>query len=106
MNKNINLTKFDNVTHLYELLDWVKDLLNGIDSRKNEITPCYDFIKYPAPTELYKLLPKTNCGRCGERSCMAFAGKLSRMNAELEQCGPMFDDVNAKNLIVIRELLP
>lgn len=106
MNRNINITKFDNMTHLYELLDWVKELLNGIDSRKDEITPCYNVLKHPAPTEIYQLLPKTNCGRCGERSCLAFAGKLSRMNADLEQCVPMFDAPNGGNLEILRKLLP
>ena len=106
MNKNINITKFDNMTHLYELLDWVKELLNDIDSRKKEITPCYEIPKYPGATEIYKLLPKTNCGRCGERSCMAFAAKFSRMNAELEQCAPMFDEENAENLKIIQEIMP
>ncbi|MFY9637706.1 MAG: (Fe-S)-binding protein, partial [Methanobacterium sp.] len=27
--------------------------------------------------EIYRLLPKTNCAKCGEASCMAFATKLS-----------------------------
>jgi ArsR family metal-binding transcriptional regulator len=106
MNNSINITKFDNMTHLYELLDWVKELLNGIDARINEITPCYEVLKYPAPTEIFKLLPKTNCGRCGDRSCLAFAGKLSRMSADLEQCVPMFDEENSKNLKLLQELLP
>ncbi len=106
MNKNINITKFDNLTHLYELLDWVKEFLNDIEARKNSITPCYDLLKYPAPTEIYKLLPKTNCGQCGERSCMAFAGKLSRMNAEPEQCVPMYNEENSEKLKLLKEILP
>ncbi|MBA2858054.1 acetyl-CoA decarbonylase/synthase complex subunit gamma [Methanococcus maripaludis] len=36
--------------------------------------------------DIYKLLPKTNCGKCGEASCMAFAAKLSQKEAELSAC--------------------
>lgn len=106
MNKNINITKFDNMTHLYELIEWVKDLLNDIEARKNSIIPCNEFLKCPAPTEIFKLLPKTNCGKCGERSCMAFAGKLSRVNAELDQCVAMFSEENCEKLKILQELLP
>jgi acetyl-CoA decarbonylase/synthase complex subunit gamma len=36
--------------------------------------------------DIYKLLPKTNCGKCGDASCMAFATKLSQKEAELSLC--------------------
>ena len=33
--------------------------------------------------QIFKLLPKTNCGECGVPTCMAFAMKLAAKNAEL-----------------------
>jgi acetyl-CoA decarbonylase/synthase, CODH/ACS complex subunit gamma len=36
--------------------------------------------------DMFKLLPKTNCGECGVSTCMAFAMKLAQKNAELSQC--------------------
>lgn len=36
--------------------------------------------------EIYRLLPKTNCAKCGEASCMAFATKLSDKETNLELC--------------------
>ncbi|ADP77322.1 acetyl-CoA decarbonylase/synthase gamma subunit [Methanothermus fervidus DSM 2088] len=36
--------------------------------------------------DIYKLLPKTNCGRCGESSCMAFATKLLEKKKKIEDC--------------------
>ncbi|MBN1757753.1 MAG: acetyl-CoA decarbonylase/synthase complex subunit gamma [Chitinispirillaceae bacterium] len=36
--------------------------------------------------EIFKLLPKTNCGECGVPTCMAFAMKLAQKNAELATC--------------------
>jgi acetyl-CoA decarbonylase/synthase complex subunit gamma len=36
--------------------------------------------------EIFKLLPKTNCGECGVPTCMAFAMKLAQKNVELSAC--------------------
>ena len=36
--------------------------------------------------EIFKLLPKTNCGECGVPTCMAFAMKLAQKKAELSEC--------------------
>jgi len=39
--------------------------------------------------EIYKLLPKTNCGACGLPSCFGFAAKLATHQASPEDCGNM-----------------
>jgi acetyl-CoA decarbonylase/synthase complex subunit gamma len=36
--------------------------------------------------QIFKLLPKTNCGECGVPTCMAFAMKLAAKNADLAAC--------------------
>jgi acetyl-CoA decarbonylase/synthase complex subunit gamma len=36
--------------------------------------------------QIFKLLPKTNCGECGVPTCMAFAMKLASKTAELADC--------------------
>lgn len=36
--------------------------------------------------EIFKLLPRTNCGDCGVPTCMAFAMKLAQKKAELGEC--------------------
>jgi len=35
---------------------------------------------------IYKQLPGTNCGRCGEATCMAFAMKVKKSRANLTDC--------------------
>lgn len=42
------------------------------------------------PLHVYRFLPKTNCGECGEKSCMAFASKLVEREVPLENCPPLF----------------
>lgn len=38
------------------------------------------------PMELYKYLPQTNCGKCGEQSCYSFAIKLMSGETFLDKC--------------------
>jgi len=42
--------------------------------------------------DIYRLLPKTNCAKCGEASCMAFATKLSEKEMDLELCTQLTPD--------------
>ena len=39
--------------------------------------------------EIYKLLPKTNCGKCGTSSCFGFAAKLATRQAKADDCPEM-----------------
>jgi hypothetical protein len=39
--------------------------------------------------DIYKLLPKTNCGTCGTTSCMGFAAKLATHQASPDDCPAM-----------------
>ncbi|MCJ7606817.1 MAG: acetyl-CoA decarbonylase/synthase complex subunit gamma, partial [Thermoplasmata archaeon] len=36
--------------------------------------------------EIYKLLPKTNCGECKFPTCLAFAMQLANLKVALEAC--------------------
>lgn len=46
--------------------------------------------------DIFKMLPKTNCGECGVPTCMAFAMKLAAKNAELSACPYASDDAKTK----------
>ncbi len=36
--------------------------------------------------DIYKLLPKTNCKKCGRPTCLAFAMQLAQKKASLDEC--------------------
>jgi ArsR family metal-binding transcriptional regulator len=44
------------------------------------------------PTDIIKLLPGTNCKKCGLLTCLAFAFKLLRDQIGIEKCAPLFSD--------------
>jgi ArsR family metal-binding transcriptional regulator len=49
------------------------------------------------PMEIYKYLPQTNCGKCGEQSCYTFAIKLMGGEVTLEKCTPLKEPEYATN---------
>lgn len=46
--------------------------------------------------DIFKMLPRTNCGECGIPTCMAFAMKLAAKNAELSACPYASDEAKEK----------
>lgn len=46
--------------------------------------------------DIFKLLPKTNCGDCGVPTCMAFAMKLAQKKAELSECPHASEEAKAR----------
>ena len=46
--------------------------------------------------EIFKLLPKTNCGKCGVPTCLAFAMQLAAGKAELAACPTVSEETKAK----------
>ncbi len=46
--------------------------------------------------EIFKLLPKTNCGQCGVPTCLAFAMNLASGRAELAACPHVSEEAKAK----------
>lgn len=43
-------------------------------------------MKKLGPLDIYKNLPKTNCGECGEKTCMAFASQIIERALTLKDC--------------------
>ena len=46
--------------------------------------------------EIFKLLPKTNCGDCGVPTCLAFAMALTDGKAELTKCPHVSEEAKSK----------
>lgn len=46
--------------------------------------------------EIFKLLPKTNCGECGVPTCLAFAMSLAAGKAELSKCPHVSEEAKSK----------
>ncbi|MCD4765826.1 MAG: acetyl-CoA decarbonylase/synthase complex subunit gamma [Methanosarcinales archaeon] len=62
-------------------------------------------MKVNSPLEVYKFLPQTNCGDCGEATCMAFASHMIDRSLKLEDCPPLLGDKFKKKYLKLAELL-
>jgi acetyl-CoA decarbonylase/synthase complex subunit gamma len=46
--------------------------------------------------QIFKLLPKTNCKKCGHPTCLAYAMKLAARQAKIEDCPDMSEDAKGQ----------
>ena len=75
-----------------ELIKSLVNLVNQTWERRDEIEPDTETHPRRQPLELFRLLPQTNCKRCGEETCFAFALKLAAAQIELAQCTPLYQE--------------
>ena len=83
------MTGVADISEAQQVFGHIRDMINDTWERRDEITPCESRRVRGTAIEVYKLLPKTNCKECGERTCMAFAAKLTVGTARLEECPTM-----------------
>ncbi|MFW9917352.1 MAG: acetyl-CoA decarbonylase/synthase complex subunit gamma [Candidatus Thorarchaeota archaeon] len=58
------------------------------------------------PLQIQKLLPRTNCGICGEKTCLSFAMKVRAKDLDLKACTPLIEETQwAENYTKLKELL-
>lgn len=69
-----------------KLLAWLVREINAAWEMRDSITPCFTGRERPQLLAILKLLPKTNCKKCGHQTCMAFAGKVRDGGAWPESC--------------------
>jgi acetyl-CoA decarbonylase/synthase complex subunit gamma len=58
-----------------------------------------------SPIDVYMLLPRTNCKKCGLENCMAFAAKVVNREMAIELCLPLLEKGNEKNYKTLWEML-
>lgn len=59
----------------------------------------------PTVMELYQLLPKTNCKKCGVSTCMAFAVELLSRKKTTIDCPPLLEEPFKKQKVTLESLL-
>ena len=89
--RRMSIGKADEIVDAWRLLEEIRVRINETWARRASITPSYMMRSRPPVLEIYKRLPRTNCGLCGEPSCMAFAAKLRMGEGKLSRCTPVFE---------------
>ncbi len=82
----ITIAKADEIVDAWLTLARIRDLVEETWARRDSIVPLYETRKRPPAIEIWRRLPGTNCGECGERTCLAFAARLWSGRARLDEC--------------------
>ncbi len=102
---HITVAKVADEKEADDVLRWLKDLINETYDKRNLIEPDYSTAAELKALDIYRLLPGTNCRRCGEPSCLAFAVKLAARDSEIKACDPLFLEEYREKRHILIELL-
>ncbi|NJD57949.1 MAG: hypothetical protein C3F13_16900 [Anaerolineales bacterium] len=86
------ITKVTDTEEGLELLKALAEAINATWDHRDELVAMTARKHAPRPLDVWTLLPQTNCKRCGEATCMAFACNLLLQERELDECPPLEED--------------
>lgn len=72
-----------------KIADWLFREINETWDRRSEIKPSTASAKQPTLIEILRLLPKTNCKKCKEPTCMVFASRVVEGVRDGDDCTEM-----------------
>ncbi len=102
---HITLAKIEDEKEAEEILKWLQDLINETYEKRDKIEPNYSMTAELKALDIFKLLPGTNCKKCGELTCLAFAVKLVGRDTEIIRCNPLFSEKYQAKRNLLIELL-
>ncbi len=100
----ITINNLKDRKHAERVAQRVVDELNELWERREEIEPDHTTRLPPKLLDILKLLPRTNCRKCGQASCMAFAARLVEGEGGVEDCPPLLEKGNEVALAKLREM--
>jgi ArsR family metal-binding transcriptional regulator len=103
--RHITLAKIEDEKEAEEILKGLKDLINETYEKRDQTEPNYSRGADLKALDIYKLLPGTNCKKCGELTCLAYAVKLVEQELGIIQCVPLFSENYQEKRKVLLELL-
>ncbi len=95
--RDIFINALEDDSEAEKILGWLKNEINEAWEKRNEIEPKYDSPQPPRMMDILKLLPKTNCRKCGEPTCMVFALRVVDGVKDPQDC-PELEGENKKRL--------
>ncbi len=86
------ITKVRDTEEGLELFHALVDAINATWDHREELVAMTTRKHAPRPLDIWTLLPQTNCKKCGEATCMAFACNLLLQERSLDNCIPLRQD--------------
>jgi len=88
--RRVAMAKTNDIVDTWRVLEMLRVRFNECWKNRANITPSTELRKRPPALEIYFRLPKTNCGECGEKTCMAFALQLWSRQIIITRCKAVF----------------
>ena len=85
----IAINALQDETEADKILEWLKREINDAWEKRAEIVPSYEGAPKPQVLEILKLLPRTNCRKCGEPTCLVFAARAAEGVRGASDCPPL-----------------
>jgi len=74
--RQITVTALADEVEARQVCEDLRNMINEVDTQRESITPTLRKHARLDPLTVYRELPQTNCGECGEATCMAFAARV------------------------------
>jgi ArsR family metal-binding transcriptional regulator len=96
--REIAINALDDEDEADRMLSWLKDQINEAWANRESIIPKYEGRRKPKLIEILKLLPRTNCKKCGRPTCMVFAAHVAEGGGRGPEHCPDLSDENREKL--------
>jgi len=93
--REVAIAPVDNEADARREMDWLTETINSTWERRAQIDPSYRVAKQLKMLDVYRLLPGGNCRACGEATCIAFAAKVAKREADVDACTPLCEPCHA-----------
>ncbi|MFO7965355.1 MAG: (Fe-S)-binding protein [Desulfobacterales bacterium] len=90
--KRIAINALKDEAEARKIINWLIREINGAWENRDCIEPSYTGAARPQLIQILKLLPKTNCRKCGSPTCMVFAARLMEGGGGAEDCPELTED--------------
>lgn len=96
---------FTDANEAVEFLARLQQLINETWERRHTIQPSTVQRKRLVATDVYRLLPRTNCKACGQPTCFTFAAKLTLGEVTLDACPALAEPQFAEQRARLEEMI-
>jgi len=72
------------------VIEWIREKINYCRANKESLVPSYERRQRLTALDIFKLLPGTNCRKCGQLTCLAFAVELGEERITVMKCQDIF----------------
>lgn len=72
-----------------KILEWLQQEINETWRKRDTLEPSFETPAQPRIFDILKLLPKTNCGDCGQPTCTVFASLVAQGVKGTDDCPPL-----------------